>query len=118
MTEDPLDNFRDDIIEAAAGEDIEAAAIGHYGWCYGHEDRDHNSGRCPPDDVFGKPLPWDEAAPLLDYTYDTGYGGPECHAVTVWTTDRVLFVTQYDGSTAVDAVPRNPVEAVPTMPGG
>jgi hypothetical protein len=63
-------------------------------------------------------LTWEQARPMLDYSYDTGYGGADCHAVWVWTPTRVLFVVQYDGSTGLESVPRAPVAGLPDMPGG
>lgn len=57
------------------------------------------------------PLPilsWQEARPHLDYQYDSGYGAVDCHAVYAWTPSRVLFISQYDGSTHVTSVPRHP----------
>ena len=53
-------------------------------------------------------LSWHEARPLLDYDYDDGFGAPDCHAVYVWTEDKVLWVTQYDGATTNSSAPRNP----------
>ena len=61
---------------------------------------------------------WQEVRPLLDYEYDHGFGGTDCHAITAWTADKVLFVVEYDGSTWVASVPRNPITHVPAMFGG
>lgn len=97
---------------AAGGEAIEGIVIGEFGWdSYGLRE-DH------PPVRTGVVLTWDEARPMLDYAYDAGYGAPDCHAVWAWTASRVLFVVQYDGSTGVQWVPRNPTSGDPDMPGG
>lgn len=46
-------------------------------------------------------------------------GAPECHAITAYTETRVIQVYQYDGSTGVYSIPRNPTGGeVPEMVGG
>ncbi|MHA2427436.1 MAG: hypothetical protein ACXADB_05365 [Candidatus Hermodarchaeia archaeon] len=62
---------------------------------------------------YGKMLSWDEARPLLDYHYDKGYGCEDCHAIYAWTTNRIIVVHEYDGSTGVYWIPRNPVNIDP-----
>jgi hypothetical protein len=107
-------SFADDIERAAKGQEIEAIVIGDMGWPgYGKDER-HAPGHARKGEI----LTWEEARPLLDYPYDTGYGAPDCHGITAWTAKRVIFVTQYDGATAIDYVPRNPTRIVPHMPGG
>jgi hypothetical protein len=108
-----MSNFKDDILEAANGEPIEAIVIGEMGW------GDYKEENKPPyRHVLNKILSWDDALLLLDYEYDTGYGAPDCQAITAWTKNQVLFVVQYDGSTNIYSVPRSPIEHVPCMPGG
>jgi hypothetical protein len=51
---------------------------------------------------------WEEAQPLLDYEYDAGYGGSDCHFVNIWTPTRVIYIHEYDGATWPEFVPRNP----------
>lgn len=58
--------------------------------------------------VVGKIYSWEEAQPLLDYEYDAGYGGADCHFVNIWTPTRVIYIHEYDGATWPEAVPRNP----------
>ena len=101
--------FAEDIEEAAKGEPIESVVIGTFG----------NSWEDDEDEVEGDPkpvLPWTVARSQLDYAYDTGYGGAECHAIYAWTQTRILFVSEYDGSTTIASVPRNPSEAKPIFP--
>jgi len=107
-------NFKDDIIATLdSDEKIEAVVIGEYGWGgYGSEDRQL------PEQKQNIILSLEEASNMLDYTYDTGYGAPQCNAVYVWTTENILIVSQYDGSTSIHKIPRNPVECKPKMPGG
>lgn len=111
-------------IEGAAAGPIEAVVIGGFGWSSIGEDNPYGEERIkrertPP--VRGKVLDWATAKPMLDYTYDYGFGAPEwpeCDAVWAWSADRVVFVSAYDGSTAVEWLPRNPTEGAPGMYGG
>lgn len=57
----------------------------------------------------GRLLSWAEARPLLDHEWDSGFGGQDCPDFTAWTADRVLSIHEYDGSTSIIWVPRNPV---------
>jgi len=109
-------NLREWIEETANGEPVEAVVIGDMGWKrYRLEDipeaaRDESKwNRC---------LTWEEAAPLLSYDFSCGYGAPGCQAVVAWTKSRVIFISQYDGSTSPEWVPRNPTDHEPQMPGG
>ena len=106
-----MHNFKQDVLEEAGKEPIEAVVIGDY--C-GYKDHYKT---CPTDDrdAKGRILSWEEAAPVLDYACDTGFGGAECHAIYAWTATRVLFVAEYDGSTRMISVPRNPVDCIPRM---
>lgn len=61
---------------------------------------------------------WEEVAPSLDYEYNAGYGGVECHAITAWTESKVIFVGVYDGSSWVTSVPRHPMPHMPHTVGG
>jgi hypothetical protein len=108
-----LGNFWTDILNATNGEPIQSGVIGNFGW-----DRLYDSDSRVPQDQKTKLLTRDELSKLLNYEYDAGYGAPDCHAVTIWTTAHVLFIVQYDGATNVHSVPRNPVPHIPEMPGG
>lgn len=102
------------IIEAAAGEPVEAVVIGEMGWgYYGSEDVPGYA-----DQPRGVVLTWDEARPFIDYVFNSDYGYPGCNAINAWTASRVIFVVQYDGSTRCTWVPRNPEPLIPEMPGG
>lgn len=109
-----MSNFASDLLEAAGDEPIEAIVIGEFGWeGYGDEEEQR-----VPVQKQGIVLSWNDAFPFLDYEYSTGYGAPRCHAVECYTPTRVLFVSQYDGSTSINYVYRNPTPGKPGMPGG
>ena len=97
-------NFKQDILEAVGEEKIEAIeileGIGHF---YGEQN---------PRDVallsyHGAHSP-EVILPLLDYEYDDGFGGMDCHDILVWTATKVFYVREYDGSTGLRSVKRNP----------
>lgn len=56
---------------------------------------------------------WASAAEKLNYEYDSGYGGADCHAVIVWGEKYVYFVHEYDGATHIAKMPRNPQPCEP-----
>ena len=58
--------------------------------------------------IHGKPISWEIAKPLLDYDFDNGYGAQECNDIYIWTKDYVFYIKEYDGSTCLDWIPRNP----------
>ena len=72
-----------------------------------------------PANKRGKLLTLKEAAPYMkDWSFFGGFGCPRCYAAYIWTNKRVLWVTEYDGSTSLDSAPRNPGRCGPVMPGG
>lgn len=108
-------NLKSWILEASADEPIEAVVIGQMGW-----GDDYNSEDVPRygEQPKGIVLSWDEAELWVDYDFDDGHGAPGCNAIWAWTASRVIFISQYDGSTRVEWVPRSPVVGEPEMPGG
>ena len=97
------------------GERAEAVVFGEWGW------GNHGAPTPPPVPVEnqGSVMTWDQARPLMQsWSFEGGYGSPDCYAVRIWTNKRVLWVTQYDGSTRLGSAPRNPVGHIPNMPGG
>lgn len=108
-------NLLKSIIKAANGEPIEAVVIGNTGW-----DDDYKSEDIPNYDKQPKYqiLSLDEATPWLNYEYDNGFGAPGCNAIYAWTPTKVIFISQYDGSTDVEIIPRHPNQCKPMMPGG
>lgn len=109
-----MNNFKDDILEAANGEEIIGIVIGDIGWGRGYSPEDKPEYK----HIINKVITWDEALPILNYEYDDGFGSPDCHAITAWTANKVIFVSEYDGATEVVWIPRNPIEYEPTMYGG
>lgn len=113
--------FATDIEERAAGEPIEGIVIGAFGWGSIDDEPGEAYGESQhsvPLGMRGCVLPWEQARPLLDYGYDSGYGAPGCHKVTAWTATQVIFVGTYDGATWVTSVPRHPGAHDPKMVGG
>jgi hypothetical protein len=106
-----VENYAQDILESAGDEPIEAIVLGDGGW------GDYKMGQWGEYPKF-RVLSWEEALPFLDREYFTGYGAPNCPAIYAWTPKRVIWVTQYDGSTSLSSAPRNPTECKPQMPGG
>jgi len=44
----------------------------------------------------------------MNTRFDSGFGGSEGCAFTVWTKNRVYFPVVYDGAEWIGSVPRNP----------
>jgi hypothetical protein len=97
--------FASEIEEAAGNEAIIAIVVGQFGGWYGNEDRKF--------DREGEIVTWAEARDFLDYTYDDGFGGLDCHTITAWTENWVLVLEEYDGSSYVGKIHRNPVPHTP-----
>lgn len=115
--------------EAAGGaENIEGIVFGAWGWGSlpltkdedGNDEYEWNEpAEYIPADFRGRVLTWEEAEPFLkNWSCYGGYGSPDCYAITMWTTNHVVFITQYDGSTRINEVPRHPIDHTPHMPGG
>lgn len=102
MNELSFTSFWEKLVEEAETE-IEAVCIGHY---HGKNPFGFNI----PDEKRNKLISGIEASFLLSYPYDPSFGGPRCHAVTVWSKTRVVFIVQYDGSFRIESVARSPQE--------
>lgn len=113
--------FAQDLEQAAAPDIIETVLIEGFGWG-GCEDGPQNDG--DPEDGLsyketpemheacqfrGIPTSWEVIRPFLDYEYDDGFGAPECHTLQAWTPNKILYIHEYDGSTTVCYVQRNPI---------
>lgn len=97
------------------GETVEAIVFGNWGWDGYGEPRAHNVPKAKRFII----LTLDEAAPLMQkWSFYSGYGAPDCYATYIWTNQRIIWVTQYDGSTTLDSAPRNPEVCTPYIPGG
>jgi hypothetical protein len=114
--------FLSALLEIAGTDVITDVIIGPYGW----DDIDDvgdadwlDSGRPRiAREMLGRPLSLDIVRPLLDFEWDRGYGSPSCYALYAYSDSYIYFVSQYDGSTTLNRVPRNPIECIPHMPGG
>jgi hypothetical protein len=108
------------------GEVVHAVVFGAWGWSSTPQpgapwEPGYNEPDPPPVpfDKRGVVLSLEEARPFMgNWCFIGGYGAPECYAVRIWTTHRIIWVTQYDGATCFDSAPRNPIAHVPDMPGG
>lgn len=97
MSEATLQKWLDE--ELKEGEKIEAICFGGIGWL-----RDHMEGLPEPEVL----LTYEEAKPFLARKFDSGYGSAETPTMNVWTDKRILFVSEYDGSTSLNWFYRNP----------
>lgn len=105
LDRDAIDQLR---AELQPDETVEAVVFGRW------ERRDGR--QLVPEDLQGKPLSIDEAAPLMRGWSIEGWGA-SCAPMHVWTDRRVLFVASYDGTTYLDSVPRHPIDWAPLMCG-
>ena len=95
-----MTTFAQDIEAAAGDEAITAIVVGDFlGWR-----EEHPNGP-------GTIQTWETARPSLDYEFNKGYGGAECHAIAADTASWVLIVGEYDGATWVQRIPRDPITA-------
>jgi hypothetical protein len=96
------------------GEVPECIVFGEWGWFGFKEETEF-----VPKEMQGKVIRFEDAKPYMQgWTFNCGYGAPECYAIRLWTNKRVIWVTQYDGATWLDSAYRNPTDHVPDMPGG
>lgn len=104
-------NFKQDILEAINGEEVETILIPapldtiEWGSLAQPDPRDIPIKAA---NAYNRFLSLEEALPLLDYEYDDGYGGMDCHDVVIWTKTQVFYIHEYDGSTCFHSQFRNP----------
>lgn len=97
--------FAEAIEAAAGGEPILAAVVKEW--------PDYYSPKAVAVETPNQAVPWEMARPWLDYTWNDGFGSADCHAVYVWTASKLLAVGEYDGSTRVVSLPRDPTNIEP-----
>lgn len=105
-----MSNFLKGIEEELAtcnDETVEAVVVGKFQPWY----REGN--KYFPDSLTERPIDWEEVKEYFNYEYDDGFGGAECHPVYIYTKSYILYVSEYDGSTAVCKIPRNPIKCSP-----
>lgn len=107
------------------GEKVKKVVFGPWGWSSEHEIQGGKLGFHEPDpppiplEVRGKLLgPRAAQKYMRGWSFYGGFGAPECYATYIWTSQRVIWVTQYDGATGLNWAPRDPTECIPDMPGG
>ena len=109
-----MNAFKDLIKYMEKDESIEAIVFGPWGW-----DGFEETTEFVPKKRQGIVLTIDEAKNYMKgWTFECGFGAPLCYATYIWTNKRVIWVTQYDGSTTLCSAPRNPTNTIPDMPGG
>jgi hypothetical protein len=111
----------DDLMELLKrDEKVEAIVFGGWGWSNGKKPGYNEPDPPPvPMSLRKKIMSLKAAQPMMQsWSFYSGYGSPQCYAVNIWTNKRVIWVTQYDGSTSLSSAPRNPCETLPDMPGG
>ena len=108
-------------------EEVEAIVFGAWGWGYAPDDDEedweagYDEPKPPPVpyEKRGKVLSADEAKEYMDgWEFNGSYGAPDSYATYIWTNERVIWVTQYDGATWLSSAPRHPIDMMPEMPGG
>ena len=67
-----------------------------------------------PKELINKPVMLKDVIDYFNYDFDSGYGGQDCHDFYIWTKSEVLFIWDYDGSTHISSVPRNPPSSSPS----
>jgi len=94
---------------------IEAIQFGEWGWG-GYKEPEPNP---IPHELFGKILTLESAEPYMrGWSIYGGFGSPECYSLNAYTNHRVIWITQYDGATGLDSMPRHPKGGnLPYMPG-
>lgn len=107
---------------------VESIVFGAFGW--GEEPQSDNDKwefgfhekvleQPIPFELRGKLLTLEEAKPHMQcWSFYGGYGSPNCYKTIIWTNERVISISEYDGSTCLVGIPRNPQECFPEMFGG
>lgn len=95
------ENFKEDIIEAIGEENVDKALI-LVADSYEVEDKGF------PKDMLNKVYRLKDIINYLDYRYDSGFGGQECHDIQVWVNEQIFYIHEYDGSTSIYSQPTKP----------
>lgn len=108
-----MSNAYDDLIELLDDDEkVEAVVFGHWGGWHSED----GSPYVVPQGIKGKLISINEAKFYMHgWSFYSGYGDPEAYAVYIWTNKNVIFVHEYDGSTMLSSVPRNPLTCIPGM---
>lgn len=91
---------------------IEAIVFGNWGW-NGYKEPNPPFISLDHREIL---LTSEEAKPLMqDWSFYSDYGSPLTYAVYIWTNKRIFWVTQYNGSTNLNSIPRNPQAILPEI---
>lgn len=103
-------NFRDKLLDKIGTETVEAIVVGDWGQSYETTNWEDNDwlDHPIPNEIRGVPCQWSDVHQLLNYEWDDGFGGMSCHALWIWTPTRIIFISEYDGATNIESLPRNP----------
>jgi hypothetical protein len=101
-------NFKQDILDAVGKEQIEAISILDELYSYGNQ-RPRNAFIISSGIKLGKAyVDYHAMLNFLDYEYNSDSDSQDCHDIYVWTNKSVFYVYEYNGSTWLESVPRNP----------
>ncbi len=102
------------------GEEVECVVFGPWGWNSVNDMESEAPEPQVPPSIMGRRLILSEAEPFLKaFSFSGGYGSPDSYATWIYTNKKVMWVTQHDGSTGLNTMPRHPIQGqVPYMPGG
>jgi hypothetical protein len=91
-------------LEEECGEEFTAFVIGKH-----DKEKWDDDDRRPDYARKGELLNREQALPILDEEYDSGFGGADCFPFYAWSENYFLTVSEYDGATSVSCWPRNPI---------
>lgn len=103
-----MPNFKEDILKALDGDEIIAMRIFNIPPLYAGEDDEDHDRKTVFDEIPLETLLGPEGLDYLDYEYCKDSGIQDCHDIYIWTHDFVYYIHEYDGSTRIAFVPRNP----------
>jgi|ETNvirnome_2_130_1030620.scaffolds.fasta_scaffold00320_28 hypothetical protein len=105
--ENTVANLKESLLAVAGEEPILKIVIGDKErWRFLNTDEN------PWPEYISKLLSWEEAKEIVDYDFDSGFGGTESHPIMAWTQTRVIFSVCYDGSEWLASAPRNPTDGI------
>lgn len=127
ILENAMDDLKKFLKKKKIEEPIETITFGNWGGDNDEENYERFTEDSPyftpksriiPKDMKNKCLTEKEAEPFMKgWTFYNGYGYPQTYASYIWTTNHIIWVTEYDGSTKLDFAPRNPSNIIPYISG-
>lgn len=119
MREDLPNAYEELMAYLEEGETVEGIVFGQWGWGSGTGKLGYKEEEpFIPFNLRSKVLTIQVAEPYMKaWSFYGGYGAPMCYATNIWTNKRVIWVTEYDGSTCLNSATRNPTDYEPDMPG-